>query len=624
MRPSHRIGSLGLVLAATAFGREVAAAPWILPKTDRGPAHVMGTGFDMRAREFREACIEGDVVDSGVPEGEVSFQKETRTDEFYQLLKGTLGGEVDFYIASARAEASYTYEITENHYQTRVIYSQLARGHQYMLRNVHLTARGAQAAATKDLDYIRAVCGDAMVAGVVPGGDLALSATFDFTDEERKKSFDASLTAKVLFITKTWTFHDSSEDVRKNGSVHIDGVQTGGDASKLDALLSEARSVTCGLENPDACSAVVQKLLAYGTASDGFAGQIAGLDYRGADTSVYSYQITSYSELGVRELTQPRTALEDLAIRSTIDLLVSTKRESEQALERANWLVAGHGRTDQKTAWGAAATQARANVLTLTNALDLCYSQPWQCEAEAARARAAVQPVDMSTLYRPYGTYDECLINQTKDSNTHTVDVLASLVNVDVSTRSDASCSQLEAALDQAGRLDLSGKQIASVRPLRGIRNLSTVIARNNMIDSLAPLLGLPTLAVLDVSSNALTTLWPMTSHRTLRELDARYNGIKQIDGLDGMTGLTRLALEGNPLAVSIPVDQMPQLHYASSTVEARCSAERRRARDLGQIDASDWSGYEGLDWAPVYDRTGFEGATVQDWLYCPAAASSY
>jgi hypothetical protein len=600
-------------------------AEWNIPRVSGEVGHVLGTGYDTRAREFRDVCVEGDVETIGTATGHLSFNNSESNSSYRSFLNGQIGAEVSLFLASARVEVGYSRLATEKTYERQSVFSHDATGRVARLIHPRLTAVGRQVADTQDLGLVRVKCGDSLVTAVTPGGTLLLSATFSFADAATKETANATARASIAMISHEWTFEKESEEVRTTSSVTISGLQLGGTPRALEAVLARARIRTCSLANVTACASAAQELLDYRNGPGGFESQLNELEYRGADTSVLSYQLKSYASFGLTELSQPPSGFEQEAVRTRLDHLAALSMDAVQGDERAELLLAGHGRAEQRADWSSFRDQARSNYLRIQNATDSCFARPARCLEVSKDIESTLGVLDGSRLERHLSTYDYCHSARPPDSDRLALGALAKTVSVNIDDHSDASCTRLEDALDRVHDLDLRGAGLTNIRALSGIRNLRTLVLRDNKIENVAPLESLSGLEALDISYNNVATLAPLLTVTSLRDIYARNNALKHLDNIEDMTSLERLSLEGNvSLGDYTPPKPFPRLISLSRNAAERCAGERRRAFEHGDISAELLAAYEQRNWAPVFERNGIDVGKIVTWAYCPAADATY
>lgn len=108
--------------------------------------------------------------------------------------------------------------------------------------------------------------------------------------------------------------------------------------------------------------------------------------------------------------------------------------------------------------------------------------------------------------------------------------------------------------------LDLSGRNLRTIRVLSECTNLKYLDLRGNRISDLSPLEDLTELEWLCLWDNRVSDLSPLEDLPELTYLDLDSNTVTDIGALRGLTELEELWLNGNPVADFTPLYEMPQL----------------------------------------------------------------
>lgn len=121
--------------------------------------------------------------------------------------------------------------------------------------------------------------------------------------------------------------------------------------------------------------------------------------------------------------------------------------------------------------------------------------------------------------------------------------------------------------LTSATEINLATNTFSDLTPLGGLENLRTLNFPGNQVGDLAPLAGLTDLTKLNVSYNPVTRLTQIETLVDLVELDvtqrsgsASHPGIDSLDGVQAMTGLTRLVANNSRITDLEPVAGLTEL----------------------------------------------------------------
>ncbi len=138
---------------------------------------------------------------------------------------------------------------------------------------------------------------------------------------------------------------------------------------------------------------------------------------------------------------------------------------------------------------------------------------------------------------------DWCLNQASLSPQTkHTIDVLLQKAGTQ-------DCNQADNELSTLPILDLTNNQIADLKPLSSLTNLTQLVLSDNQIADLKPLSSLTNLTELFLDNNQIADLKPLSSLTNLTRLALDSNQIANLKPLSSLTNLTRLALDSNQIA---------------------------------------------------------------------------
>jgi internalin A len=121
-------------------------------------------------------------------------------------------------------------------------------------------------------------------------------------------------------------------------------------------------------------------------------------------------------------------------------------------------------------------------------------------------------------------------------------------VNTLLAKTETADCATAEAELAQQTSLDLSGAEIADLRPLRSFPQVTVLNLSSNSIADLAPLTDLPNLNTLILNDNQINDLTPLQDLTQLQGLNLNNNTVVDVRPLAALTQLESLELSGNDI----------------------------------------------------------------------------
>ncbi len=149
--------------------------------------------------------------------------------------------------------------------------------------------------------------------------------------------------------------------------------------------------------------------------------------------------------------------------------------------------------------------------------------------------------------------------------------------------RAGRSCTDTFVALSTSSSyLDLSGKGIKDLTPLKFFHRVSRLNLSQNQIEDLTPLKGFNRLRELDVSSNQIFSLQPLSEISSLEKLNADHNNVEQIADFRN-DSIEELSLNDNLLilgGVNFSVAKFPRL----KTIELRQNGLRVFSFFLGDL----------------------------------------
>lgn len=122
-----------------------------------------------------------------------------------------------------------------------------------------------------------------------------------------------------------------------------------------------------------------------------------------------------------------------------------------------------------------------------------------------------------------------------------TVDALKALANT-------SDCGTTNDYFAEQRTLNLSGKAITNLLPIKGMKVLSELILDDNQIDSLDPLSDLRHLTLLSVANNKIKSVSPLSMLDKLHTLVLDRNGIDSIFALRTLPSVQRFSMSDNPL----------------------------------------------------------------------------
>lgn len=160
--------------------------------------------------------------------------------------------------------------------------------------------------------------------------------------------------------------------------------------------------------------------------------------------------------------------------------------------------------------------------------------------------------------------------------------------------------------------LQLASNQIADLAPLTGLTQLQVLGLPGNKVSELQPLSGLTNLTKLNISFMPITSVKPLSGLTKLDDLsvtqrNTEYPGLASLEGVEGMTSLTRLVANNSQISDLTPLARLIQLKvlYVSSNQVADIAP----LTDLVNLERL------GLDYNKISDITALTKLTKLDTL---------
>ena len=108
--------------------------------------------------------------------------------------------------------------------------------------------------------------------------------------------------------------------------------------------------------------------------------------------------------------------------------------------------------------------------------------------------------------------------------------------------------------------INLSGKQVANLEPLKGLNALTSLDLHNTPVANLEPLKGLNALTSLDLNNTQVANLEPLKGLNALTSLDLLNTQVANLEPLKGLNALTRLILSDTQVANLEPLKDLNAL----------------------------------------------------------------
>jgi hypothetical protein len=359
----------------------------------------LGRGFDTSTGWTSSPCIAGIPVLRGNRSGSVSFHFDESFADYLQTTDGRLGAGVDLGIIGGGVAVDFFARVARTELSTSLTIGFDGAMGTAVLTEPRLTAEG-RAAADMTPERRRSTCGDGFISSVDLGSRLYISATLHFKDEETFERFVKTVEVSALFglVRAKKTFVDETRHFAQDAYLKIDGLQEGGDPSRLHALLASDTSL-CRLDNIDACHVLLTRLLAYAGSPEGYASQFSRT-YAAEELAPLRFHSATYAASGVEELAAPKPILDD-EFRALLRRLAELRARDLFLVDRASLLLGTPLSVERREALTSFRALAQENIDAINRALWVCQSRGADtgCRDAADRAARDRHPLTAAKLY---------------------------------------------------------------------------------------------------------------------------------------------------------------------------------------------------------------------------------
>lgn len=589
---------------------------------------ILGQGYDSHSESFRSRCADytDHYIYAGTPQAEVRFDKSLSHEELLDILDVNVSGKMSYGAFNAKGAATFATEAASSNLSESLVFVSQTRGRSVLMDQAQLTRLGRDAAASGDSQAIRTDCGDQFVRRVDLGSQLLINVKFEFANQDIKANFEAEIDFDYLSLfSVAGAAKVASEKYHNNIQVAISALQIGGKVQELNKALAATSDgdglaiVNCDFAHPEACQKALSKLIKYATTN--YVAQIANLDYNIKDSTAgaafLGYEVVDYYGGGLRELypnPSPVLASEIQEARDRLALQYSIQSAHRRRAEKLKGMRLSH---DEERRISRVASTLQDNVAKIVRTAQTCYEFPLRCVAtEAALTLGAYNAGDLS---KTLVFYDYCMLQDViKPRLKKTVAAISDLFGAS----SRDSCEDIETDLQNEVVIDLAGKDLFDLRPLRNLPKLQALNLANNRVLNLSPLATLPQLRYLNVRHNQISNAAALTALKHLTSLDIAYNRLIDSSDLAKIPNLRQLKMQFNDVRDFSPVAGANfELLYKS--LDDICAQERQWLRQQGYADNQTLDAYANVNFVPYYHGTG-ERSPDYSWVACAAVENRY
>ncbi|MCK5524427.1 MAG: choice-of-anchor D domain-containing protein [Thiomargarita sp.] len=250
----------------------------------------LGFGYD-KPRDLHkpQSCLNGNNAQIGSGEAKLDFNLVSS----YEQLKKELGITVDFNISATIFKLNAHSEFAVKHRETKLSKSMVLKSEIWLHKQFNhqgLNEYGQKMLDNGERCFINA-CGNSFVYQADIGGRLFVAMKFDFSSEEYKKTFFASLGASYKMVDIKATVKKLDQSTIQGGSITLSAHQIGGDVTKLGNVFSDSSILNCSLTNLSFCEQAMNNAINY--AQSEFANSV------NTHEQILSFKPMTYSNMGV-------------------------------------------------------------------------------------------------------------------------------------------------------------------------------------------------------------------------------------------------------------------------------------------------------------------------------------
>lgn len=590
-------------------------------------AALLGWGYDRSTEKFTAKCAQGlgPVQYAGAATSSINLEKNLTFEQLKDLLKVDVSGRMMIEGFNISAGAKFAADAASSDLSSSLVFVNQVRGRYALLDNATLSASGQAAANTMDNAIIRSQCGDSYVDSVELGADLLVNVRFDFSNKDVKSDFEANIHLDFVSLFEVeGAARVAFEKFKDQVSITITATQIGGNVARLSQILGgEGNSlhiIKCGLANKAECEQAMQSILTY--TRDDFSDQLRNLSYDPSSpvgAAFLSYQTKDYYTGGLRQLypnPSPVLANEIKDARERVlDIYLAQARDRKRA---ESLLLMDSLAADERTVVANTRDILKRNVANLVRVAQVCYDTPALCvETETQTQLDSYNPAALNHL-EVFTDYCDRAFKPKEIQNT--IDAVKAALNM--TTVQD--CRSIGENLRNELSLDLSGKNVSDLKPLRKLNLLREINLSKNSISNLNPLVFLPNLRKLNLRNNHISNVTALQELPQLTHLDIARNRLIDVEPLTHLRNLQILKLQGNPDltdTAAIRAMNIGTLYLSDYDI---CETERKAVVDLGLATRGEVITYRDMNFAPSYVRPLDRTSGIAGWYACTVIASLY
>jgi hypothetical protein len=625
--------NLLLKFSILALSSSALANDRVLPTSAQTSMAVLGKGYDRVKEAFVGDCVSGNVLYAGAPYSSVSFDRSMSAQEAADSLGFSVGVKARYGVVTASAAARFASDSSSSDYSEATVYSA-----EYFFKNAKmsapdLTSTGKTAFGTGSFtgENWDLSCGHEYVEQIRLGAKIFISAKVDFATKEDKMAFAAEFKIKGPAFSASGELKKASRRFGKTASVTIRAYQLGGDVSRISSIFGSGPNakvdvdgkkvhalLACSMDNVAACTQILDNALTYATDtqdSRAFPNQIKpNYDpHRPDGPAELAYITKPWSDLAY----YPQPPIMTAVIKEARAELSRTFEDLLLLRNRVTALITGTFRLSprQKAYISGIERNISANLVKITEAVEVCYSDAQKCPAhilimkdqliDNSHVKLEIYPeifsqwcdaadsgvikrdakeiikrlvaiadtdLDLSKVGDKCGEAEHVLRDRkfidissydSWDNKVRSLTPLASLVNIEVLWMAHNQIENLEALQDlsKLRELNINSNLVKDLSPIAHLTNLESLKVNGNKVRNLPTHLNSwLQLHTLEIGSNSLKDLAPLVALRSLSRLYAGNNDIRSISEIEKLNEIQMLDLSNNQIRDFSPLEKLTNL----------------------------------------------------------------
>lgn len=352
----------------------------------------LGFGYDKQRDLYKpQSCLNGNVAQIGSGTAQLDFTLISS----YEQLKKELNFSFDLNIGAMFFKLKTHNNFAVKHQETKLSKSMVLKSeilsHQQFNHQSGLNEFGEKMLDDGERCFISA-CGDSFVYQADIGGKLFVAMKFDFSSEEHKKKFFASLGASYKMVDIKTTVEKLDQSTIQSGSISLSAHQIGGDVTKLANVFgTNSEIIRCSLNDLSFCITAMENAINY--ARNEFANSVK------SHTQLLSFKPMTYSNMGI-PLTAEDVPMDIIKARS--ELVGLYEQQYSDWMLAEGWLngsFASQFKQAEKSYLRQIKTTIQGNLEMIRNAGLWCFSDLSRCLDKKQNALDKLTKYNETWLY---------------------------------------------------------------------------------------------------------------------------------------------------------------------------------------------------------------------------------